>query len=267
MRKASGKSGKDEREERAPETSGGRQEGTGASREQEAGEVESPADSRGGETEVGRGGEETSPSEEAEAGTEGTGEEKASSEAEVADLKGKLEAAVAEKAGLQDRVVRLMADFDNFRKRVKREKSDLIQFGNEALLRDFLPIVDNIERILTYSFQEGNWKSFQEGIELVLAEIHKTFSKYGVEPIEALGKPFDPNLHEAMQRCETDEAAPNTVVEVLQKGYLYRGRLLRPALVVVAVQPESAPEASAPEGDDGGPGDPKEGAPGGSSES
>lgn len=144
---------------------------------------------------------------------------------------------------LQDKYVRLMADFDNFRKRSGKEKSEIIRFGNEDLLKDILPIVDNIERLLTYSYQETNWKSFQEGIELLLADIGKTLANYGVEPIDALGKAFDPNLHEAMQRAETEEAPANTVVEVYQKGYLYRGRLLRPSLVVVAVPPTEVGEA------------------------
>jgi molecular chaperone GrpE len=150
-----------------------------------------------------------------------------------------------------------MADFDNYKKRASKEKSDVIQFGNEALLKDILPIIDNIERLLTYSYREGSWKSFQEGIELLLTEINKTLSTYGVEPIEALGKEFDPNIHQAMQRSETDEVDANTVVEVFQKGYLYRSRLLRPSLVVVAVPPkgeeeeEGAPGSDRPDGEAG----------------
>ncbi len=158
---------------------------------------------------------------------------------------------VKENEELQDKFVRLMADFDNYKKRASKEKSDVIQFGNEGLLRDILPIIDNIERLLTYSYREGSWKSFQEGIELLLAEIGKTLAKYGVEPIEALRKAFDPNLHQAMQRSETDEVDANTVMEVYQKGYLYRGRLLRPSLVVVAVPPKGEEEAK---GEEDGPG-------------
>lgn len=155
---------------------------------------------------------------------------------------------VKENEELQDKFVRLMADFDNYRKRASKEKGDVIQFGNEGLLRDILPIIDNIERLLTYSYREGSWKSFQEGIELLLAEINKTLAQYGVEPIEAMGKVFDPNIHQAMQRSETDEVEANTVVEVFQKGYLYRSRLLRPSLVVVAVPPKGEEEAKGEEG-------------------
>ena len=158
---------------------------------------------------------------------------------------------VKENEELQDKLVRLMADFDNYRKRASKEKSDVIQFGNEGLLKDILPVIDNVERLLTYSYREGSWKSFQEGVELLLAEINKTLAKYGVEAIEALGKVFDPNIHQAMQRSETDEVEANTVVEVYQKGYLYRSRLLRPSLVVVAVPPKGEEEE---EGEEGAPG-------------
>jgi len=154
----------------------------------------------------------------------------------------RVEELLRENEELQDRFVRLMADFDNFRKRAAKEKSEVIQFGNEVLLRDILPILDNIERLLTYSYRESSWKSFQEGIELLLAEINKTLAGYGVEPIEALGKTFDPNFHQAIQRFETDETEANTVTEVYQKGYLYRGRLLRPSVVVVAVPPKGTEE-------------------------
>ncbi len=181
----------------------------------------------------------------------GATEEKTDAAPAEASPEQKAEQLIKENEELKDKLVRLMADFDNYKKRATKEKSDVIQFGNEGLLKDLLPIIDNIERLLTYSYGEGNWKSFQEGIELLLTEVSRTLAKYGVEPIEALGKPFDPNLHQAMQRAETDEAEADTVVEVYQKGYLYRGRLLRPALVVVAVSPS---------GEDGKKGGEKDGA-------
>ena len=178
-------------------------------------------------------------------------EEEADSAAAELSPEQRAEQLVQENEELQDKFVRLMADFDNYRKRASKEKSDVIRFGNEGLLKDILPVVDNIERLLTYSYGEGSWKSFQEGIELVLAEISKTLAKYGVEPIEALGKEFDPNIHQAMQKSETDEVDANTVVDVYQKGYLYRSRLLRPSLVVVSVAPKGEEET---EGEEGAPG-------------
>jgi len=179
--------------------------------------------------------------------TEASEEEADSAPAELTPEQ-RAEQLVKENEELQDKFVRLMADFDNYRKRANKEKGDVIQFGNEGLLKDILPIIDDIERLLSYSYREGSWKSFQEGIELLLVEIGKTLAKYGVEPIEALGKTFDPNIHQAMQRSETDEVEANTVLEVYQKGYLYRSRLLRPSLVVVAVSPKAKEEAEEEEG-------------------
>ena len=186
-----------------------------------------------------------------EQATEASEEEASSAPAELSPDE-RVEQLVQENEELQDKFVRLMADFDNYRKRASKEKSDVIQFGNEGLLKDILPLIDNIERLLTYSYGEGSWKSFQEGIELVLAEMNKTLATYGVEPIEALGKAFDPNIHQAIQRSETDEVDANTVLEVYQKGYLYRSRLPRPSLVVVAVAPKAEEGEGAPGPDEPG---------------
>jgi len=146
-----------------------------------------------------------------------------------------------------------MADFENYKKRAAREKADLVQYGNETLLKDLLPVIDNIERVLAYSLQEGDWKDFQDGVELIVSEIHKTLTGHGVRSLEAVGASFDPNLHEAMQRVETDRAAPDTVVQEFQKGYLLRDRLLRPSLVAVAV-PGRGAEGGAGEADGTGDG-------------
>jgi molecular chaperone GrpE len=215
------------------------------SRAAEAPEAPSEENREAGQEEVSNGAER-----EEGQGAEASGAD--SAQAEVSPEE-RMEELVKENEELQDKFVRLMADFDNYKKRASKEKSDIIQFGNEGLLKDFLSIIDNIERLLTYSYGESSWKNFQEGIELLLTEVNKTLANYGVEPIEALGKAFDPNLHQAMQRSETVEVEANTVVEVYQKGYVYRGRLLRPSLVVVAVPPkgeeetEEGEEASGPD--------------------
>jgi molecular chaperone GrpE len=174
-----------------------------------------------------------------------------------------------EKLELEDKYLRLRADFENFRKRVNKEKANLIQYGNEALLRDLLPVIDNIQRALAHSLQEGDWQSFREGIELVLAELHKTLSAYGVVPVEALGKEFDPNVHEAVQRVAGDQPAPGIVVEEFLRGYLFRGMLLRPARVAVAVREEAKGGQAGAAGGDGvadGDGSPGQGGDGGTSE-
>ena len=166
-------------------------------------------------------------------------EEVGMEEAEPVDLARELEMA-------QDRYLRLAADLDNFKKRAAREKADLVQYGNEALLKALLPVIDDLERMLACCFQERSWADFRKGLELIVAEIRKALSRHGVEPLEALGMPFDPNLHEAMQRVETDRTAPNTVVGEFQKGYRLRDRLLRPSRVAVAF---SESEATSPAGE------------------
>jgi molecular chaperone GrpE len=253
----------------APRKKGNREKATDAPSPEKKESEKMTAETRKGEEEVAEASEALAPETEegGQAGEqkagrkeEGQKEEDSAEESVLAELspEERVEALVKENEELQDKFVRLMADFDNFKKRASKEKSEIIQFGNEGLLKDILPIIDNIERLLTYSHQEASWKSFREGIELLLAETSKTLATYGVEPIEAMGKPFDPNLHQAMQRSETEEVAANTIVEVYQKGYVYRGRLLRPSLVVVAVplkgeqESEEGEDAAGSEGQDGG---------------
>jgi len=191
------------------------------------------------------GGEAASPSgsESTEPDTD-TGEEEDASK-KLESLARENEQLKKEQEEMEDKHLRLRADFDNFRKRVNKEKANLIQYGNETLLLDLLPVVDNIERILAHSFKESGWEAFREGVELVLTDLRNMLSKYGVQAIEALGKAFDPNLHEAMQRIESDEVSPDTILEEYQKGYLYRERLLRPSRVTVAVAPEEKKEEEA----------------------
>ncbi len=144
----------------------------------------------------------------------------------------------AELEQLRDTYIRLLADFDNYKKRMSREKADLIQFGNESLLRDVLPIIDNIERLKTYCTSESDWEALTKGVDLIVQEIRKLLARYDVQLIDAVGKPFDPARHEVIKKIETTEITPNTVIEEFQKGYTFRGRLLRPSVVSVAVQPQ-----------------------------
>ena len=154
----------------------------------------------------------------------------------VKSLEEKLEAATREAQENYDRLLRVSAEFENFKKRSAREMDELRKFSNQALVKDLLPIIDNLELALKSSEESGQDvdSKLREGVELTRREILKIFEKYNVKQIEALGEPFDPNYHEAVMREESDRYGENTVISELQKGYLMHDRLIRPTMVVVA---------------------------------
>lgn len=139
----------------------------------------------------------------------------------------------AEAAANWDKFVRERADLENFRKRAHREKEDLLKYGNESLLLEMLPVIDNMERALAHASEESMAAVIQ-GIELTLSMLQAAAKKFGVTPLDAKGKMFDPAYHQAMTQVQSEEFAPNTVVEEFQKGYMLNDRLLRPALVSVS---------------------------------
>ncbi|MGV8040956.1 MAG: nucleotide exchange factor GrpE [Thermoanaerobaculaceae bacterium] len=129
--------------------------------------------------------------------------------------------------------LRKLADFDNYRKRQEREMAEYRRLANANLIRDLLQVVDNLERAVAVPGSgEG---SLRVGVELVLKQLKDTLSRHGVIEVNPEGEPFDPTVHEAIQRVDRDDVDDNTVIQVMQKGYLLGERLLRPALVVVAV--------------------------------
>jgi molecular chaperone GrpE len=144
----------------------------------------------------------------------------------------------------QERLLRLQADFENFRRRALSERHDIYQYGHQNLVKDLLLTVDNLGRAIGHARESGggDLESFLQGIELVQREFLGILENHSVREIEALGKPFDPALHEAMAQAVDDSVAPNTVIKVLEKGYQLRDRLLRPARVVVAKAPETERE-------------------------
>ena len=150
---------------------------------------------------------------------------------------------------LRELYLRKMADFDNYRKRQERDMVEFRRFAHADLLRDCLPVVDNLERALAAPAGNGGG-SVQTGVELVLRQFKEILARYGLSEVNPLGEPFDPSFHEAFQRQEMEGVAENTVVQVLQKGYLLGERLLRPALVVVSTPP-ATPTDRAVRGNDG----------------
>ncbi len=154
------------------------------------------------------------------------------------DLNKKLEEVEKEKNELSDRLLRTMAEFDNYRKRVAREKEDLIKYGNEKFAFDLLSVMDNFERSLEQARTSQEVEPVIEGIEMILKQFVSALEKFHVKPFESVGEPFDPERHEAMAQQEHDEYDENTVVEEYQKGYCLKEKLLRPARVIVSKNKE-----------------------------
>ena len=140
-----------------------------------------------------------------------------------------------------ERIVRLTADFDNFRKRAQREKDEARQFANQGLLEKLLPVLDNFEMALT-AVKDAD-PSVRDGVQMILDQLLGVLKESGVEPVDAMGQPFDPNLHEALSQEETTEVEEGTVVQQMQRGYKLNDRLVRPARVVVAKAPGATEEA------------------------
>ncbi len=147
----------------------------------------------------------------------------------------KVESLKNEAAENHDRLLRLAAEFENYKKRSAREMNDFRKFANESFVKAMLPMVDSLDRAIESSSNDKHAdSSVVEGVNMTLREILKVFEQYGIKPFESLGKTFDPSLHQAVMQ-EDDEAYPeNTVSKELQKGYMIHDRLLRPAMVVVS---------------------------------
>ena len=142
----------------------------------------------------------------------------------------------------QELYLRAMAEMDNLRKRTQREKEEIAKFGNENILREILPVIDNLERAIEHATTQEDGAGLLEGVQMTLSQFSSVLQKFGVEPVPAQDEPFDPAHHQAMGQLETAEVPANYVAKELQKGYLLNSRLLRPAMVMVAKAPQPAPE-------------------------
>ena len=183
----------------------------------------------------------TVPPEETGPGTQqeqGQTEADTSPERMLQDLRQKLEDAQTEAQTNHDRFLRERAELENFKRRMQRERAEALRFASEPLLRELLPVVDNLERAVEHGTGDG--QSVLEGVRLVLKAFREVLDRHGVKPIEAVGEPFDPSRHEAMAQVESTEHEPNRVVEQYHRGYLLHDRLLRPALVTVSSRKSNA---------------------------
>lgn len=161
-------------------------------------------------------------------------EETVAIQSELALLRQQLEAKEQEAKTTYERLLRQAAELENFKKRAIREREESIRFANEALIKDLLPVIDNLERAVAHAQGGGNGKPLVEGVEMVIRGFLDVLNKYGVTQIDAMGQPFDPVKHEAMAQVESENHEPNLVIEEHHKGYLLHSRLLRPALVSVS---------------------------------
>jgi molecular chaperone GrpE len=181
---------------------------------------------------------------------------------EIEQLNAQLEASMAKGRELMgkikdehEKMLRAVADLENYKKRARKELEENQKFGNEKLLKDFLPVIDNIDRALEPA-NSADLQSLRKGVEMIRKLFEDTLGKHGVKPFSSKGKPFDPNVHEAMSQVETDDMPPNHVYAEVLRGFTLNDRLVRPGLVVVSkakseAQPEKKDEPASPPGEGG----------------
>lgn len=172
-------------------------------------------------------------------------------EKELSELRAQLELSLAKGRELMakvkdehERVLRATADLENYRKRALKEKEEVQKYGVEKVLRDFLPVMDNLERGLEHAKGPADFDSLVQGIKMTRKLFEDALGKHGVRGFVSKGKPFDPRMHEAMQQVETAELPPNHVYQEILRGFVLNDRLVRPALVMVTKAPEKSPEKS-----------------------
>jgi molecular chaperone GrpE len=159
-------------------------------------------------------------------------------EREIEELRKKLEEKEKEAKENYERLLRIAADLENYKKRAGKEKEDWTKFANEDLMKAILPFIDNLERAVNHAEKVRDTGVMIEGVRLTLQQVLQALNKFGLASFESVGKPFDPARHEAMLVVESDQHEPNRVVEEFQKGYLLNDRLLRPATVSVSKLPD-----------------------------
>lgn len=156
-------------------------------------------------------------------------------EAELKALEEDRDRLTAENADLKDQLLRRRADFENYRKRTERERFQVTEYAAMSIVRELLPVLDDLQRAIAASSEAED--EFHNGVRLIARQFQETLERFGLKPIESVGQPFDPNLHQAVDRVVTAEYPDQTILEEWQRGYMFKDRLLRPAMVKVAVHP------------------------------
>jgi molecular chaperone GrpE len=150
------------------------------------------------------------------------------------ELLKKLKDTEKESQGNYDLYMRTYAEMENIKKRGKKEREELSKYANESLIKEILPVIDNLQKAISHAQNDNNPSGLVEGLDLTLNSLMTTLEKAGLKEVEAEGKPFDPNFHEAISQQIDDKVAPGYVIIELQKGYLLNGRLIRPSMVVIS---------------------------------
>ena len=165
-----------------------------------------------------------------------------SKKSKVKDLQVDLKEKEDEIKALNDTLLRSQAEFENYKKRITKEKSDLLKYANEELVKEVLRTVDNLEMAIGHAREANQSDSITEGVEIILKHLLQSLERFGVSSFTAVGEKFDPNRHEAVIQVESAEHEPSTVIAESQKGYFLRDRLLRPSLVTVTRMPPDESE-------------------------
>lgn len=166
-----------------------------------------------------------------EAASEAVASEAAAMQEEIEALKGQVEKLTGDLQEKKDRLLRLQADFDNFRRRSAKEREEISAVVTQNFCKDMLPLLDNFERAMAAETKDV--EAFQKGVEMIFTQFQEVLKKNGLEQIEAVGQKFDPNFHQAVMRVEDPEKEDDTVAQELQKGYMVKGRVIRPSMVQV----------------------------------
>jgi molecular chaperone GrpE len=151
---------------------------------------------------------------------------------------------------LNDKYLRLYADFENYKKFAAKNRGELLQYSNENIMNDLLTVIDHLELALQHASGDAGKSSLAEGVEMTLKELTSILNKHGLSYINTIDEPFDPNLHQAMSQIETDEVDENRVIKEFRKGYMFKDRVLRASLVEVSKKPTNTNDSIKPEEED-----------------
>ncbi len=171
-----------------------------------------------------------------------TGKEAGRIESDIDKLRSQLEESTSQMNAYRDQLLRLAAEFENFRKRTEAEKAEFVKYSHEKIVKDLLPIVDDFERALSNGKKNTDFDSFYKGVEMIYQKIQKVFEEKGVKPIDSLGKEFDVAYHDVLMQMQKPGVPPHTVIEEVERGYTLHGKVIKHAKVIVAA--DQPPESS-----------------------